>query len=75
MFGSPKWWLRPRIGRLELVLCINDLISVDARSLLMEFGMDSVITGEEAIVLEEWEQHTQDLLGKRPRISVLRFFQ
>lgn len=51
MFCSPKWWLRPRIGRLELVLCINDLISVDARSLLMEFGMDSVITGEKATVL------------------------
>lgn len=51
MFGSPKWWLRPRIGRSELVLCINDLISVDARSLLMVFGMDSVIIGEKATVL------------------------
>lgn len=53
MFCLPKWWLTPRIGRLELVLCINDLISVEARSFLMEFGMDSGITGEKAIVLEE----------------------
>lgn len=74
MFGSPKWWLRPRIGRLELVLCINDLISVDARSLVMEFGMNSVITGEKAIVLVVGAAYSGSV-KKRPQISVLRFFQ